>query len=283
MTDGWIALHRRILDHWVCDKPYNRLAAWIDILLTVNWKDEKVVIGNRILVCRRGESLRSLDTWAERWGWNKSATRRFLKMLQSDSMILLKNETQTTRLTVCNYESYQEVRNASETQVKRKRNADETQMTPNEQVNKLTREQEENTGADANAPLPVVTIQTNDKQEYPITQNIIDTMQELYPAVNVAQEFRNMKAWSISNPSKRKTWGGMMRFVNGWLAREQNKGGNATRKNKGATNGRTYTPDPKHYEQLADKWLRATGADTGAGDVSHADYGAVRGGGGEAN
>jgi hypothetical protein len=45
-------------------------------------------------------------------------------------MIVLKSEQVTTRITICNYESYQGERNADETQMTRKRNADETQMTP---------------------------------------------------------------------------------------------------------------------------------------------------------
>ena len=36
---------------------------------------------------------------------------------------------------------------------------------------------------------------------------------------------QKMKAWLESNPTKRKTKGGMLRFVNNWLAREQDNGG----------------------------------------------------------
>jgi hypothetical protein len=46
-------------------------------------------------------------------------------------MIELKSEHITTRLTICKYDTYQGERNADETQVKHKRNASETQMTPN--------------------------------------------------------------------------------------------------------------------------------------------------------
>jgi hypothetical protein len=33
-----------------------------------------------------------------------------------------------------------------------------------------------------------------------------------------------MKGWLISNPKKRKTKAGIMRFVTNWLSREQDKG-----------------------------------------------------------
>jgi hypothetical protein len=46
-------------------------------------------------------------------------------------MIVTTNETKTTRVTICNYASYQVERNADDTQTKRRRNADETQTEPN--------------------------------------------------------------------------------------------------------------------------------------------------------
>ena len=128
---SWIKLHRKIYAHWIF-KDAERLRAWIIILGHVNFKEEKVALGNDLLICKRGESLMSLDSWAKLFGknWNKSKVRRFLNLLQNDSMIVLTNEKITTRLTVCNYDTYQDERNTSETQVKRKRNASETQVTP---------------------------------------------------------------------------------------------------------------------------------------------------------
>lgn len=126
---GWIKLHRNLNKHWIWDNS-DYLKWWLDILLEVNHTDTKVIIKNKIYECKRGEKLYSLDTWATRWKTNKSKVRRFLELLQKDSMIVLKNETQTTRLTVCKYEDYQEKENANETQMKRKRNANETHLTP---------------------------------------------------------------------------------------------------------------------------------------------------------
>lgn len=65
----------------------------------------------------------------------------------------------------------------------------------------------------------------NDKTEYPITQQQATDWASLYPAVDVMQELRNMKGWLDVNPKKRKTKSGILRFVNSWLSREQDKGG----------------------------------------------------------
>lgn len=74
---------------------------------------------------------------------------------------------------------------------------------------------------------PVIGMQLNTGEEYPITQQDINGWMELYPAVDVMQELRKMKGWCIDNPKKRKTKGGIKRFIGGWLAKEQDKGGTA--------------------------------------------------------
>ena len=129
---SWIKLFRDINKHWIWQNS-DYLKWWLDILLEVNHAPAKVVIKNKIYDCNRGEKLYSLDTWAYRWGTNKSKARRFLQLLQNDNMIVLKSETQTTRLIVCKYDTYQDMRNGDETQMKRKRNASETHLTPIEE------------------------------------------------------------------------------------------------------------------------------------------------------
>lgn len=132
MEEGWIALHRRIQKHWIYQDP-EKYRAWTTILLEVNHSKQKVNIKNNLIEVERGESLNSLDTWAILFGkkWNKSKVRRFFTLLAEDSMIELIPAKKTTHLKVLNYDTYQLGRNANETKVKRKRNTNETQMTPN--------------------------------------------------------------------------------------------------------------------------------------------------------
>jgi hypothetical protein len=127
---GWIKLDREITSHWIFKDEW-KFRNWIDLLTLVNHTEQKVNIKGTVLTCKRGETLCSLDTLARRWNCDKSKVRRFLKLLESDSMIELKSEHITTRLTICKYDTYQGERNADETQMKLKRKASETQVTPN--------------------------------------------------------------------------------------------------------------------------------------------------------
>lgn len=82
---------------------------------------------------------------------------------------------------------------------------------------------------------PVISLLLNDKSLHDIFQSDIDGWKELYPAVDILQELRKMKGWLDSNPAKRKTQRGIKRFINGWLAREQDR--NVV---KGGRNGLEY-------------------------------------------
>jgi hypothetical protein len=72
---------------------------------------------------------------------------------------------------------------------------------------------------------PVITLTLNDKSEYPIYEEQCHEWAGLYPAVDVIQQLRAMKGWLNANPKQRKTKAGILKFVNGWLAREQDRGG----------------------------------------------------------
>lgn len=130
---GWIKVHRKVQDHWIFkeQREFSRFEAWLDILLCANHSEQKVIIQGTVYTVKQGESLHSLETWAKRWNWSKTKVRRFFDTLTKELMIETTNETKTTRLTICNYASYQVERNADETTKKRRRNADETQTAPN--------------------------------------------------------------------------------------------------------------------------------------------------------
>ncbi len=100
--------------------------------------------------------------------------------------------------------------------------------------------------AEAQTPT-VIQLTTNKNEPYNITQAELDTFVECYPAVDIMQELRKMKAWLESNPTKRKTKGGMLRFVNNWLAREQDNGGtkrNGAAEQSPTDGGTAYNGNP---------------------------------------
>ena len=132
---GFISIYRSIKNHWIWSDPI-KFQWWIDILLTVNFKSNKVMIGNQLIDCDRGQSVKSLKNWADSWNVSKDSTRNFFTLLAKDNMIKLENLKKTTRLTVLNYDSYQIGLHAEQTQSKRNPNAEQTQSGTNNKYNK---------------------------------------------------------------------------------------------------------------------------------------------------
>lgn len=120
---GYIKLFRKAQENFLYreNRPHTRREAWEDILLMVNHTEKEVLIGNEKFLVKRGQSLRSLDSWAKHFNWSKSKVKRFFDLLKTCSMIVTEDVRKSTRLTVCNYDIYQGDRNADETQMKRKR------------------------------------------------------------------------------------------------------------------------------------------------------------------
>ena len=128
--EGWIRLHRQVTEHWIWKDPV-KFQWWVDMLLMANHADAKVNIGNELYECKRSQSILSLKSWGERWGVSKDTVRNFFVLLSKDNMIVSENLQKSTRITICNYDTYQSDLHAKQTQSKRLTNAEQTQTHPN--------------------------------------------------------------------------------------------------------------------------------------------------------
>ena len=70
----------------------------------------------------------------------------------------------------------------------------------------------------------IVSIPLVDKTEFPVTQGMVDDWSTTFPAVDVPQQLREMRAWCVANPTKRKTPRGISAFIVTWLGKEQDGG-----------------------------------------------------------
>jgi hypothetical protein len=71
---------------------------------------------------------------------------------------------------------------------------------------------------------PVVLIPLNDGSDHVVTTSMVAEWSSSFPAVDVPQQLRQMRAWSIAKPSRRKTSRGVNAFIVGWLSKQQDTG-----------------------------------------------------------
>ena len=114
----------------------------------------------------------------------------------------------------------------------------------------------------------VEAIPLNDGSEWRPTQAEYEEYCRLYPAVDVKAEIAGMRAWCLSNPKNKKTKGGVKRFLNGWLAREQNK----SHRGRDKPSGSAYLDRIDHRLDVVDQWAEAVGAYGGGQDDGSTVY-----------
>ena len=69
----------------------------------------------------------------------------------------------------------------------------------------------------------VVLLPCNTGEEVPIGKAFVDELSTAYPDVDPVGTLREIRAWCIANPRKRKTKSGLGRFINSWFSRVQNE------------------------------------------------------------
>jgi len=177
---AWIKIDRKIIEHWIWNNPIY-LKAWMTMIIVVNYEESKSLIHGELIICKRGQSLLSLNSWAEKFGkeWTIQKVRTFFELLKNDSMIELEGLQRRTRLTICKYDSYQE-------RATRRQHANNTQK-----ISKVTRQKisesatyrdEQHTDNKQNSE-NITTI-----KEYKEVKNIISTKVDINSHI---QKFKN--------------------------------------------------------------------------------------------
>ena len=112
--NGWIKLHKSIMDHWLWGDPVV-IKAWLDLLLSVNYMDKKVLFNGRLITVKKGQIITSIRKLTERWGCTRRKANNIITMFAADGMIELKRDKGGTLLTIVNYSIYQDVRDTDST------------------------------------------------------------------------------------------------------------------------------------------------------------------------
>ena len=128
MQQGWIKLHRSLMEHWLHDdKPFCRFGAWVDLLLMANHDARKMIVCGSPLTIEQGQLFTSSVSLGAKWGWSRSKVERFLTSLENDQMIERKRTPSGVLVTLINYSIYQDSKQTGEHQTNTKRTGNEHQ------------------------------------------------------------------------------------------------------------------------------------------------------------
>ena len=229
MKQGFIKIDRQILE-WRYHDCYYAFTIWMHILLLANWTDGYFK-GNPI---KRGELVTSINNLMLVTGIKSDNTiRKWLKVFESEDMISLKSTNKYTHINIVNYDKFQDVGetlaelNAQQTAYQSayqsaQRSADNIRIIRNirskEDINTTCPEQTSFASEPVKDLPPLI---LKDGSRFHISQNHFNEFVNAYPGVDVRDQILKMSQWLKTNPTKRKTKNGIMRFINSWIARAE--------------------------------------------------------------
>ena len=101
--DGWIKLHRKILE-WEWYNDNNTKIVFLHLLLTANHKEKKW----QGITIKRGQKLTSLQHLAEETNLSMQQVRTALDKLKLTNEITTKSTNKNTLITIEKYSNYQD-------------------------------------------------------------------------------------------------------------------------------------------------------------------------------
>ena len=124
MTDGWIKLHRKMLENAIFYRA-DYYQIWSYILLKVNFDDHEFIWNGEKKLVEKGTGIFSQKKMSDIFGFEISKINRILKFLENENQIEIKSTNKFTEIKVLSWVEYQgaiENGNQKETKKKPKRN-----------------------------------------------------------------------------------------------------------------------------------------------------------------
>jgi len=107
MGNGWIKLHRKVLENPIY-KRSNYFALWIHLLLKANHKQEKFMWNGGVIVVKEGQMVTGRKTLSSETGIPESTIEDILKYLETQHQIQQQKTTKYRLITIVNWKEYQE-------------------------------------------------------------------------------------------------------------------------------------------------------------------------------
>ncbi|WP_060679602.1 hypothetical protein [Virgibacillus halodenitrificans] len=145
MSKGWIKLYRDIKDHWIYQesRKFSKYEAWLDMLMSANYKDNKFVLGNELIEVKRGQFVTSIRRLCNEWDWSNTKVVQFLELLQKDGMIEVTKDTKKTVITIIKYDIYQTSNDTEKTENTHEDDTEQIQKHTNKKVKNENKKEEE--------------------------------------------------------------------------------------------------------------------------------------------
>lgn len=129
--DGWVKIHRKILDNPIVCKDSDYLAVWVYLLLNATHQEYDTLFKGKRMTLQKGQLITGTISISKKLKVNKDKVQRILKSFENDKQIEQQTSNRNRLITILNWNKYQEFDKQNDKQVINKCETDDKQLITN--------------------------------------------------------------------------------------------------------------------------------------------------------
>ena len=115
--EGWIKVHRKLLDNPITTKDSDYLAVWIYLLLNATHREYDTLFKGKRITLQKGQLITGTISIAKKLKINKDKVQRILKSFEIDKQIEQQTSNQNRLVSIVNWNEYQDFDKQNDKQV----------------------------------------------------------------------------------------------------------------------------------------------------------------------
>ena len=108
MTEGWIKLHRKMLDNPIVNKDPEHLAVWVWLLLNATHRERAAVFGKDKITLQPGQLITGWEKIASETHISSSKVGRILKSFKIEGQIEVQTNSRGSLISIVRWLDYQQ-------------------------------------------------------------------------------------------------------------------------------------------------------------------------------
>lgn len=138
--NGWIKMHRKMLDNPIVCKSSDHLSVWVYLLLNAAHEEYPALFQGEKIILKPGQLITGRKAIADFLGINESKVKRILTDFESDQQIDRQRSNKNSLISLINWNKYQSSDQQNDQQMTSKRPADDQQVTTNKKIKNIKKD-----------------------------------------------------------------------------------------------------------------------------------------------
>ena len=165
--EGWIKIHRKILENPIICKDSDYLAVWIYLLLNATHKEIPALFKGKKITLQKGQLITGRKSMSNQLKISESKIYRIINDFKSEQQIEQQTSNQNSLISILNWDKYQQIEQQNEQQMNNERTTDEQPVNTNKNVKNDKKERIYNIPASEVETSPADTAKANEKDAMP--------------------------------------------------------------------------------------------------------------------